>query len=470
MKTGLQLKASQQLKMTPQLQQAIRLLQLSTADLSLEIQEALDSNMMLEIEEIDNAGAEELVNTRGEYNRPGIEVKASQSTEGGDRYDDRAFSFTSSNDLYSFKEPDLGSLKAHLLWQLNVLNLSDSDYAIAISIIDAIDTDGRLRCSLKEIKDTLNGSLELTPEIDEVSLVLKTIQGFDPPGVGARDLSECLLLQLAELPESTAFLREARLCVSEYISCLGARNYEFILNDLDLKKDDLVKILRLIKDLNPRPGEQFDKVLTDYIVPDIFVFWEKGGWGVELNDEVLPKLRVNASYSKLAQKIDKKEDKKTIKTHLQEARWLIKSLQSRHDTLLKVACAIVEHQKAFLAFGDEAMKPLVLNEIAVSLDMHESTISRITTQKYMHTPRGVFELKYFFSSHVSGSSGNAISSTAIRAIIKKLIAAENKEKPLSDNKLSIILSQQGVKVARRTIAKYRESLLIPPSIDRKEFG
>jgi RNA polymerase sigma-54 factor len=323
---------------------------------------------------------------------------------------------------------------------------------------------------LDEIKETLRGSIEPVPEIDEINLVLKIIQEFDPIGVGARSLSECLLLQLAELPRDTPLLNEACLCVDQHMSLLGTRNYQDILDNLGIRKDELIHILRLIKDLNPRPGEQYGTVSKDYIVPDVFVFWEKGGWNVELNNEAVPKIRVNLSYSNLARKIEKKEDQLTIKTHLHEARWLIKSIESRNDTLSRVARAIVEHQSAFLAFGEEAMKPLVLNEIASSLDMHESTISRITTQKYMHTPRGVFELKYFFSSHVSGSSGATISSTAIRAIIKKLIASENKGKPLSDSKLATILSDQGIKVARRTVAKYRESLLIPASIERKELS
>lgn len=476
MKTSLQLKTSQQLKMTPQLQQAIRLLQLSTAELNLEIQDALESNMMLEVDEPEGDGVGELdaADLVG-ADLAEMQVSTLQPIEvNGDRYGEQMSYSTGNNDFQNIRESDIseseiGSLKGHLLWQLNVLNLSETDYAIAISIIDAIDSEGRLCCSLEEIKETLSGSIELIPDLDEISLVLKIIQGFDPLGIGARNLSECLLLQLTEFSDDTRFLKEARQCVGEHIDSLGARNYESILSSLAIKKEDLLEILKLIKDLNPRPGERYDIVATDYIVPDILVFWEKGRWTVELNDEALPKLRVNVSYSKLVSKITSKEENTAVKTHLQEARWLIKSLNSRNDTLSKVACAIVEHQKAFLAFGEEAMKPLVLNEIASSLNMHESTISRITTHKYMHTPRGVFELKYFFSSHVSGVSGNAISSTAIRAIIKKLVAAENKEKPLSDSKLSTMLSDQGIKVARRTIAKYRESLLIPASVERKEF-
>ncbi len=470
MKTLLQLKASQQLKMTPQLQQAIRLLQLSTAELNLEIREALESNMMLEIDEPDIDITDQGVDLEVEDKTPEIEISASHAAEGSHVYDEYAPSFARNDDMPQAEGQNLGSLKAHLFWQLNVLNLSDSDYVVAVSIIDAIDNIGRLCCSLEEIKETLCGSIEPIPEIEEINSVLKIIQEFDPIGVGARSLSECLLLQLAEFPEDTPFLREACLCVGQYMSLLGARNYEDLLDKLGIKKNELIQILRLIKDLNPRPGEQYDSVSKDYIVPDVFVFWEKGDWNIELNDEAVPRVRVNSSYSNLVRKIEKKEEQLTVKTHLQEARWLIKSIESRNDTLLRVAHAIVEHQSAFLAFGEEAMKPLVLNEIASSLDMHESTISRITTQKYMHTPRGVFELKYFFSSHVSGSSGNTISSTAIRAIIKKLVASENKEKPLSDSKLSTILSDQGIKVARRTVAKYRESLLIPASIERKELS
>lgn len=470
MKTLLQLKTSQQLKMTPQLQQAIRLLQLSTAELNLEIREALESNMMLEIDEPDVDVTDQGIDLELEDKTPEIEISPSHALEDNQAYDEHASSFIHSGDVSDIEGAHLGSLKAHLLWQLNLLNLSDIDYVVAVSIIDAIDNMGRLSCSLDEIKETLRGSIEPIPEIDEINLVLKIIQEFDPIGVGARTLSECLLLQLAELPKDTPLLNEACLCVDQHMSLLGARNYQDILDNLSIRKDELIHILRLIKDLNPRPGEQYGSVSKDYIVPDVFVFWEKGGWNIELNNEAVPKIRVNLSYSNLARKIEKKEDQLTIKTHLHEARWLIKSIESRNDTLSRVARAIVEHQSAFLAFGEEAMKPLVLNDIASSLDMHESTISRITTQKYMHTPRGVFELKYFFSSHVSGSSGATISSTAIRAIIKKLIASENKEKPLSDSKLSTILSDQGIKVARRTVAKYRESLLIPASVERKELS
>jgi len=470
MKTLLQLKTSQQLKMTPQLQQAIRLLQLSTAELNLEIREALESNMMLEIDESDVDVSDQGVDLEVEDETPEIEISPSHALEGNQAYDEPASSFTHSGDISDTEGAHLGSLKAHLLWQLNLLNFSDTDYVIAVSIIDAIDDTGRLSCSLDEIKETLRGSIEPIPETDEINLVLKIIQEFDPIGVGARNLSECLLLQLAELPEDTPLLNEARLCVEQHMSLLGARNYQAILDNLGIKRDELVHMLRLIKDLNPRPGEQYDSVSKDYIVPDVFVVWEKGGWKVELNNEAVPRVRVNSSYSNLVRKIEKKEDQLTVKSHLQEARWLIKSIESRNDTLYRVAHAIVEHQGSFLAFGEEAMRPLVLNEIASSLDMHESTISRITTQKYMHTPRGIFELKYFFSSHVSGSSGTTISSTAIRAIIKKLITLENKEKPLSDSKISTILSDQGIKVARRTVAKYRESLSIPASIERKELS
>ncbi len=402
MKTLLQLKTSQQLKMTPQLQQAIRLLQLSTAELNLEIREALESNMMLEIDEPDVDVTDQGIDLELEDKTPEIEISPSHALEGNQAYDEHASSFIHSGDVSDIEGAHLGSLKAHLLWQLNLLNLSDIDYVIAVSIIDAIDNRGRLSCSLDEIKETLRGSIEPIPEIDEINLVLKIIQEFDPIGVGARTLSECLLLQLAELPKDTPLLNEACLCVDQHMSLLGARNYQDILDNLSIRKDELIHILRLIKDLNPRPGEQYGSVSKDYIVPDVFVFWEKGGWNIELNNEAVPKIRVNLSYSNLARKIEKKEDQLTIKTHLHEARWLIKSIESRNDTLSRVARAIVEHQSAFLAFGEEAMKPLVLNDIASSLDMHESTISRITTQKYMHTPRGVFELKYFFLAMLVG--------------------------------------------------------------------
>jgi RNA polymerase sigma-54 factor len=299
--------------------------------------------------------------------------------------------------------------------------------------------------------------------------VLKRIQHFDPAGVAARDLQECLLLQLRQLSPETMWLGQAKLVISHYLNLLGSRDYAQLMRRSRLKEDELRDVLHLIQTLNPRPGESVVHNEPEYIIPDVIVKKLNGRWRVELNPEIAPKIRVNNNYAGFIKRADNSTDNTFMKDQLQEAKWFIKSLQSRNETLLKVASKIVLHQQGFLDYGDEAMKPLILHDIAQAVDMHESTISRVTTQKYMHTPRGIFELKYFFSSHVSTSSGGECSSTAIRAIIKKLIAAENPKKPLSDSKIAEVLKDQGINVARRTIAKYREAMSIPPSNERKRL-
>jgi RNA polymerase sigma-54 factor len=287
--------------------------------------------------------------------------------------------------------------------------------------------------------------------------------------VAARDLPECLLIQLNQLPRETPWISQARLVASHYLNLLGNRDYAQLLRRSRLKEEELKHVIQLIQSLSPRPGEMLIHSEPEYIVPDVVVKKSNGRWRVELNSDVAPKLRVNSSYAALIKRADSSTDNTYLKDQLQEAKWFIKSLQSRNETLLKVASKIVAHQQGFLDYGEEAMKPLILHDIAQAVEMHESTISRVTTQKYMHTPRGIFELKYFFSSHVSTSSGGECSSTAIRAIIKKLVAAENPKKPLSDSKIADVLKEQGINVARRTIAKYREAMLIPPSNERKRL-
>ncbi|MEY3218691.1 MAG: hypothetical protein RIT27_48 [Pseudomonadota bacterium] len=491
MKQSLNLRISQQLTMTPQLQQAIRLLQLSTLDLQTEIQQTLDSNMMLEIadddvdapdmkeelvsdfenntvEDHDNATLPEMnLDTHNEIPEElptdsnwedifdGVSSGGTNSQYNGE--DDRDFTEKNSADE---------TLYDYLKWQLDLTPFSDVDRAIAMLIIDAIDENGYLQTDPKDIYESLK-HLEIT--LEEVYAVLHRVQFFDPAGIGGRNLQECLMIQLKQLPKTTPWREEALKLTEKYLELLGSRDFNQLLRKMKLERDDLQSVINLIQTLNPRPGESIASSKTDYVVPDVFVRKVHNKWQAELNPDVAPRLRVNSYYADCISKVQSKRDAERLRSHLQEARWFIKSLKSRHETLLKVTRCIVEHQSAFLDYGDEAMKPLVLRDIADELEMHESTISRVTTQKYIHTPRGIFELKYFFSSHVSTESGGECSSIAIRALIKKLIAVENTTKPLSDNKIAQLLSEQGIKVARRTVAKYREAMQIPPSNERKEM-
>jgi RNA polymerase sigma-54 factor len=361
------------------------------------------------------------------------------------------------------------SLREQLLWQLNLTRLSDVDRVIALAIIDATDDNGRVVQDLEDIRLSLSEDMAIEIEMDEVIAVLHRLQQFEPAGVCTRDLQECLLVQLQQLPPDTPWLEQAKLILSRHINQLGNGDFAQILRRTRLKESELKQVLTLIQSLDPNPGQSVGEESTEYVIPDVFVSKKDGRWVVELNPDIAPKLRINSNYAGLIKRADSSADNTYLRDNLQEARWFLKSLHSRNETLMKVATRIVEHQRNFLEYGTEAMKPLVLHEIAELVEMHESTISRVTTQKYMHTPRGVFELKYFFSSHVATTSGGECSSTAIRALIRKLVAAENPRKPLSDNKITQLLEEQGVKVARRTIAKYRESLMIPPSNERKRL-
>ncbi|MEP4147608.1 MAG: RNA polymerase factor sigma-54 [Halioglobus sp.] len=501
MKQSLQLKLGQQLTMTPQLQQAIRLLQLSTLDLQQEIQEALDSNPMLEVTEEDStletppSQADSVVSSQsdgplesmeqnfdgeGEPLTPTEPAASSEvlpddlpvDTQWEDLLPSSSAPATPYNDDladgdFENRNTSRESLHEQLLWQLNLTRLSDSDRLIALAIIDATDDNGRLQATLEEIHESFEPEMDI--ELDEVVAVLHRLQQFEPAGVCVRDLQECLLVQLQQLPSSTPYLEQARLILNRHLPQLASGDFSQIMRRTRLKEDQLKDALDLIQTLDPNPGETFAPQEVEYVVPDVYVSKKEGRWLVELNPDIAPKLRINNDYASLIKRADSSTDNTFLKDNLQEARWFLKSLQSRNETLLKVATRIVEHQRNFLEYGEEAMKPLVLADIAELVEMHESTISRVTTQKYMHTPRGVFELKYFFSSHVSTTAGGECSSTAIRALIKKLVAAENARKPLSDNKITQLLEEQGIKVARRTIAKYRETLLIPPSNERKRL-
>lgn len=461
MKPSLQLSIGQHLTLTPQLQQAIRLLQLSTIDLQQEIQLLVESNPMLEA----------TPNEEKDY------LKNDAASQEPDEFIDFHWSelYQSPNKRQHFNEGENNfehlhctttNLQDHLRWQLALSPMSDVDRAIATAIIDAISNDGFLSISIQDLHASLT-SEEHPLDLDEIEAVRHRLQLFDPVGCASVNLAETLLVQLKQLPLNTAHLTLTQKIINENLDLLGQHNYRQLMKNHHIDEKTVEHILGIIQGLNPKPGHLIHEDITEYIIPDLTVKKIHQEWKVILNHEVLPHLSINSQYAALIQRADNSADNQFLKNNLQEARWFLKSIQSRQETLLKVATCIMEYQQGFLELGEEAMKPLVLNDVASALDMHESTISRVTTQKFIHTPRGVFELKYFFSSHVNTSAGNECSSTAIRALIKKLIAAENSTKPLSDSKLTQILEEQGIQVARRTVAKYRESLGIVPSNERK---
>ncbi|EHX8246444.1 RNA polymerase factor sigma-54 [Escherichia coli] len=474
MKQGLQLRLSQQLAMTPQLQQAIRLLQLSTLELQQELQQALESNPLLEQidthEEIDTRETQdsETLDTADALEQKEmpeelpldaswdtIYTAGTPSGTSGDYIDD---------ELPVYQGETTQTLQDYLMWQVELTPFSDTDRAIATSIVDAVDDTGYLTVPLEDILESM-GDEEI--DIDEVEAVLKRIQRFDPVGVAAKDLRDCLLIQLSQFDKTTPWLEEARLIISDHLDLLANHDFRTLMRVTRLKEDVLKEAVNLIQSLDPRPGQSIQTGEPEYVIPDVLVRKHNGHWTVELNSDSIPRLQINQHYASMCNNARNDGDSQFIRSNLQDAKWLIKSLESRNDTLLRVSRCIVEQQQAFFEQGEEYMKPMVLADIAQAVEMHESTISRVTTQKYLHSPRGIFELKYFFSSHVNTEGGGEASSTAIRALVKKLIAAENPAKPLSDSKLTSLLSEQGIMVARRTVAKYRESLSIPPSNQRK---
>lgn len=476
MKQGLQLRLSQQLAMTPQLQQAIRLLQLSTLELQQELQQALESNPLLEQidthEEIDTRETQdsETLDTADALEQKEmpeelpldaswdtIYTAGTPSGTSGDYIDD---------ELPVYQGERTQTLQDYLMWQVELTPFSDTDRAIATSIVDAVDETGYLTVPLEDILESI-GDEEI--DIDEVEAVLKRIQRFDPVGVAAKDLRDCLLIQLSQFDKTTPWLEEARLIISDHLDLLANHDFRTLMRVTRLKEDVLKEAVNLIQSLDPRPGQSIQTGEPEYVIPDVLVRKHNGHWTVELNSDSIPRLQINQHYASMCNNARNDGDSQFIRSNLQDAKWLIKSLESRNDTLLRVSRCIVEQQQAFFEQGEEYMKPMVLADIAQAVEMHESTISRVTTQKYLHSPRGIFELKYFFSSHVNTEGGGEASSTAIRALVKKLIAAENPAKPLSDSKLTSLLSEQGIMVARRTVAKYRESLSIPPSNQRKQL-
>ena len=457
--------------MTPQLQQAIRLLQLSTLELQTEVQEQLDSNFMLEVAEDEAPGPVPL--SEAEVEPTDIPKELEVDTAWEDVYDNTPVTNFSAGDgmpvvEYESQRSATESLGDHLRWQVGLTNFSEVDAFIAEHLIDAIGDDGRVTMELEEICDLVNRDI-LEIEVDEVEAVLRQIQNFDPAGVGAHDLRECLLIQLRQFHPDTPWRDEALRLVGDYLELLAGREFQQLMRRLGTQKDELAQVIELIESLDPRPGSQISSEPPQYVIPDVYVYKKNGKWQVELNAEAAPKIRINMDYASLIRRSDDSPDNNCLRTHLTEARWFLKSLKSRSETMLKVSRTIVDRQQLFLEHGDEAMKPMVLHDVAEVVGMHESTISRVTTQKYMHTPRGIYELKYFFSSHVSTVTGGEASSVAIRALLKKLIAAENPQKPLSDSKLAGILADSGINVARRTVAKYREALGILSSSDRKRL-
>ncbi len=424
MKTSLQLKMGQQLAMTPQLQQAIRLLQLSTLDLQQEIQEALDSNPLLEVEEEIVSAPESLTSPEPQIEKEVqneeqevVTTDSYEAIESNNITEDLEMD-TSWDDVYSANSGSTGlvvdddiplyqgetteSLRDYLMWQAELTPFSDIDRTIATTIIESLDDYGYLTINLDDVLESIGNE---DVEMDEVEAVLKRIQQFDPLGVASRDLTECLMLQLATYPNNTPWLDETKHILTHHINLLGNRDYRQLAKETKLKENELKQVMMLIHELNPRPGNRVIDSNTEYVIPDVSVLKHNGKWVVTINPDSVPRLKVNAEYAALGKGLGNSTDGQFIRTNLQEAKWLIKSLESRNETLLKVARCIVEQQQDFFEYGEEAMKPMVLNDIALDVEMHESTISRVTTQKFMHTPRGIFELKYFFSSHVSTDTG-----------------------------------------------------------------
>ena len=480
MKHSLQLKLSQHLTLTPQLQQSIRLLQLSTVELNAEVERMLQENPLLEKAEADDepaappsvGTAASATESRDDARTASSERAASGEDGEADGVDRADFEDYSSGDSDwgsgSASDDDDGffpqqvaasSLRDHLLRQLAELNLPLRDRQIVAALIDALDDDGYLHTSLEEIAELFPDELELDP--DELSIALRYVQSFEPAGLGARDPSECLALQLKALPASTPFRAEALQVVADHLPLLAARDFTKLKRLLHVDDAGVRAVRALITSLNPRPGASFAKSEANYVIPDVVVRKMRGKWTASLNEAAMPKLRLNRIYADILTR-NRDTSNQQLAAQLQEAKWLIRNVQQRFETILRVAQAIVERQRRFFEHGEVAMRPMVLREIADMLDLHESTISRVTTQKFMLTPRGTYELKYFFGSHVATDTGGAASATAIRALIKQLIGAEDPKTPLTDSRIADLLGDQGILVARRTIAKYREALSIPP--------
>ncbi len=488
LKTSLQLRMSQQLTMTPQLQQAIRLLQMPAQELQAHIRELLESNVMLEAEDEGESDGtmsfEELGSDPNEQAAPPSlgeegepEAAPPPEPEATVEVIDDAWENPSANPSDSpynnddddrqqeFQDASGETLQEHLSWQLEMAKLEPRQLSIGRAILDAINDDGYLTEPFDVIAATLKPEIHASDE--EIGTVLAIVQGLDPLGVGARSVSECVTLQLKQLEPSTPGLACALQIAANHLELVAHREMASLRRVLGCGDEEIEQALALVRGCHPRPGSQISPSKAEYIVPDVFVRRTPTGWTVEMNPATLPRVRLNQGYANL---IGRTASHATMRTQLQEARWLLRSLEIRHDTLMKVARSIVERQTAFLEQGDEFMKPMILRDIAEAIGMHESTISRVTAGKYMHTPRGVFELRFFFSSHVESADGSETSSTAIRAKIRKLIREEPPGAPLSDSRIAEMLSREGITVARRTVAKYREAMGIAPSNERKRAG
>lgn len=458
LKPTLQLKLSQTLTMTPQLQQAIRLLQLPVLDLSAEIQEALEENVMLEMEDLPDA-PETSAETTAEIET--FKAENSWQSNAMERIQDGGWN-GEGRPINDFADQSGQTLREHLLWQLELEHFSPREAIIGEALIDSINDDGYLTAAVEDFRE----SLEIEGDVaeSEIMLTLEKVQTLDPVGIGARSLAECLVLQLRQLDPVTPGRDLAIRLANDHLDLVANQEYGELRRTLRTSEDELDNALALVRGCNPKPGLAVSPAPAEYVIPDVFVRKIDNRWHIEISSSGIPRLSVNQQY---AQILRGSGDHAVLRSQLQEARWLVRSLEIRNETMIKVATCIVSRQQEFLEHGDESMKPLVLKDVAESIGMHESTISRVTTNKYMHTPRGVFEFKHFFSSHLSTADGDEQSSTSVRAKIRKLVGAENPAKPLSDSKISNILGQQGINVARRTVAKYREAMKIASSSERK---
>jgi RNA polymerase sigma-54 factor len=465
LKPSLQLKISQQLTMTPQLQQAIRLLQLPVIDLTAQIQEALEENVMLELEELPEppqVGADEPAQSDDAPEVESVTTENDWSDVSG-RGQDSSFSGGDSRGMAEFADESQDSLHEHLHWQLELEKFSQREMLIGEAIIDAVNDDGYLTVSLEEIREILQPDLDVSEE--ETERTLRKIQRFDPAGIAARSLAECIDLQLRQLDPDTPGLGTARALAADHLDLLAENAHERLQHELQVSEEELADALALIRACHPRPGQAIAPSRTEYVIPDVFVRKQDGRWIVEIASSGIPRLTVNQRYADM---LRGNGGHSALKAQLQEARWLVRSLEIRNETLMKVATCIVERQTGFFEHGEEAMKPMVLRDVAEAVEMHESTISRVTNNKFMHTPRGVLEFRYFFSSHLETVDGEEQSSVAVRAKIRKLVGSEDPRKPLSDSKIAALLKEDGVVVARRTVAKYREAMDIPSSSQRRE--
>lgn len=481
LKASLQLRLGQQLTMTPQLQQAIKLLQLPSLELQAHIRELLESNVMLEAEEDTEATAsfealgagpndleappgapEEAPTADSRDAEPSVEVVEDSWNETSAAPGEAPWNSDDDERQQEYQDGRGESLQDHLLWQLEMTKLGAREHAIGRAIIDAVSDDGYLGEPFDAIAATLKPEIQASDA--EIAAMLEVVQGFDPLGIAARNVGECVTLQLRVLAPDTPGLATALAIARQHLDLVANRELALLRRELHVSEEELEQALVLVRGCHPRPGAQISSAAPEYVVPDVFVRRSATGWIVEMNSATLPRVRINEGYASL---LGRNTGHATMRAQLQEARWLLKSLEIRHDTLMKVARSIVERQHEFLEHGEERMRPMILRDIAEAIGMHESTISRVTSGKYMHTPRGVFELRYFFSSQVEGADGSGTSSTAIRAKIRKLIREEDAEAPLSDSRIADILSKEGIPVARRTVAKYRESMGLAPSSERK---